>query len=225
MLALNMISPNDVLLFDLDGTLVQSVEFDDLLYQQSVSEVIGRHDFDTRWETYTHVTDMGLLAEICTRLEIANTHQVISDVRSVFCGKIKAHLESGAVCNPMPGAKEALTALNVAGVKFGIATGSWGDTARMKLEYAGLDVPDVLASSDDAISRTGIMQHCLRRLNVDDGSVVYFGDAPWDVKATAALGWRFIGVGAQLQDSCNVWISDFSDPRWLEAQQKLTGSG
>ena len=220
-----MISSSDTLIFDLDGTLVQSVEFDDALYQEAIVEVIGRRDFDTRWESYPNVTDAGLLTEILTRLGVTDAQQIINDVRGAFYSKIRTYLESGADCHPMPGAKEAILALQSAGRRFGIATGGWGDTARMKLEYAGLDPPDVLASSDDAISRTAIMQHCLRQLNVDDGSAVYFGDAPWDVKATAALGWRFIGVGAQLQDSCDVWISDFSDPRWLEAQQNLTGSG
>lgn len=217
-----MISPTDALIFDLDGTLVQSIEFDDALYQEAMVEVIGCRDFDMCWESYTHVTDTGLLVELLARLGIADTQQIIGDVRNVFCNKVRDYLESGAACRPMPGAREAISALTVAGVQFGIATGGWGDTARMKLKYAGIEAPDFLSSSDDAISRTGIMRHCSQQLGAHERSVVYFGDAPWDVKATTELSWRFVGVGTRLEGMCDVWIADFFDPQWLAVQQIVT---
>ena len=220
-----MIAPTDVLIFDLDGTLIQSVEFDDALYQEAIAEVIGHRDFDTRWEGYANVTDTGLLVELLARLGIADTTRIVRDVRNVFHSKVRAYLESGAACHPMPGAKEAISAFRAAGITFGVATGGWGDTARMKLEHAGIEAPDALSSSDDAISRTGIMEHCLQQLGVQRCSVVYFGDAPWDLKATTELNWRFVGVGKRLEGMCDVWISDFSDPQWLAAQRTIAPDG
>ncbi len=220
-----MIAPADTFIFDLDGTLVQSVEFDDVLYQEAIVEVIGRDDFDTRWESYTHVTDTGLLIELLARLGVSATNKIISGVRTVYIRKVKAYLETGALCHPMPGAKEALSVLDAAGIKYGVATGGWGETARAKLKYAGIEVPAVLCSSDDSISRTGIMEHCANRLGAQASSVVYFGDAPWDVRAARELNWRFVGVGKRLEETCDAWIADFFDPRWLAALHTTRRSG
>lgn len=53
----------------------------------------------------------------------------------------------------------------------------------------------VLSSCDDALDRVAIMTGCLARLGGDNERVVYFGDGPWGMTATASLGWRFVGVG------------------------------
>ncbi len=219
-----MISPNDVLVFDLDGTLVQSVAFDDLLYREAVSEVLGRSDFDGNWETYTHVTDSGLLTEILSRLEIPFQPAILSAVRELFRHKVEAHLKSVARCDPLPGARETIEVLRGAGVPFGIATGGWAPTARMKLTRAGLDPVEVLVSSDHSPSRTEIMQRCLHQLGVGGRPVVYLGDGPWDLEATRSLGWKFIGVGPRLAGDCDPWIEDYEDPRWRAALAELAGA-
>ena len=222
-----MISPSDVLIFDLDGTLVQSAEFDDAFYQESVSEVLGHSRYSTDWERYTHVTDTGLLFELLTRLGIDASRQqpVIDQVRESFCDKVATYLNSGAHCTATPGALDMLQGLKSAGIKFGIATGGWGKTARMKLRHAGIEEPDALSSCDDAVARADIMQHCLQRLGAQREGAVYFGDGPWDAKATAALGWKFVGVGGRLAGKCDVWISDFVDPAWIAAQQRIVERG
>jgi phosphoglycolate phosphatase-like HAD superfamily hydrolase len=80
-----------------------------------------------------------------------------------------------------------------------IATGGWQHTARLKLELSGLDrftLP--LASSDDAIARTEIMQIAARQLRpfsqVNDVVISYVGDGVWDLEASRQLGWTFIGI-------------------------------
>lgn len=209
-----MISPTDVILFDLDDTLVRSFEFDEVLFKEAISEVVGLPDFNSNWESYTHVTNTGILTELLANHGIKERDKVFDDVRGTFCRKLEAFLESGATCDPLPGARETLDALTAANIRFGVATGGWEETARLKLKHAGIDEPDVLSSSNDAISRVSIMEHCLRQLGAEGSRAVYFGDGPWDVKATAVLGWRFIGVGSRLADKCEAWISDFSDPAW-----------
>ncbi len=213
----------DIFIFDLDGTLVQSVEFDDMLYQEAIAEVIGTRSFDTNWESYQHVTDTGLLSELLARLGLAVTQKVISDVRSVFFDKVSAYLEAGFECLPVPGAIDVIAALQEAEVPFGVATGGWGSTARLKLESAGFELPRFISSGDDAISRSGIMLHCLQQIGGESEQAVYFGDGPWDSEATKELGWRFVGVGERVQRSADFALADFSDSTWLDAVKgKLT---
>ncbi|MCP5143285.1 MAG: HAD family hydrolase [Gammaproteobacteria bacterium] len=216
-----MLNPGDVLLFDLDGTLVRSVEFDHGLYLEAITEVLGHSDYDADWSTYTHVTDTGLLTELLERLGIKDTSPIISAVRALFCAKVEAYLSSGGCCDAMPGARETLSALTAAGIPFGIATGGWGPTARMKLQSAGFEIPTAISSSDDAISRVDIMRHCLQQLGAIDSQAVYFGDAHWDIRATSELGWRFVGVGTRLADRCTPIVVDFRDPWWVKASSRL----
>jgi len=194
---------------------------DATLFQEAISEVLGHSDFDTNWESYTHITDTGLLLELLSRLRITDQAGFIDEVRALLFHKVDTCLASGAACRAVPGAKETLSDLRTAGMPFGVATGGWARTARLKLEHAGIDAPEFLSSSDDAVSRTGIMKHCLGKIGAGHRRAVYFGDAPWDHKATAELGWDFIGVGKRLEGRCDVWIQDFSDPRWLAAWQRV----
>lgn len=52
-----------LVVFDIDGTLVDSNEFDGLLYAEAVKRVLG-HEIDRTWCNYTSVTDSGILNEI-----------------------------------------------------------------------------------------------------------------------------------------------------------------
>ncbi|MEM7704811.1 MAG: HAD family hydrolase [Pseudomonadota bacterium] len=211
------LTSNDIFIFDLDGTLVQSVEFDDVLYQEAVSEVVGTRNFDTDWESYRHVTDSGLLTELLARLGLEANLRVISEVRTLFTSKIRSHLESGGECQAVPGAIDAIGTLRQAGVPYGVATGGWGSTARLKLKFAGFDVPRFISSGDDSSSRTGIMRHCLRQIGGKGEQAVYFGDAVWDVKATQELGWRFVGIGDRVRPLAEVTLDDFKDSTWMDS--------
>ena len=53
-------------MFDVDGTLVQSYEFDEQCYLQAVEEVLGE-SLDSDWACYTHVTDSGILLQYLER--------------------------------------------------------------------------------------------------------------------------------------------------------------
>ena len=60
------------------------------------------------------------------------------------------------------------------------------------------------------------MRHCRERLP-ESTRTVYVGDGEWDVVASAALGWDFVGVGRGLEGRCAVWFPDLrSSPRLSE---------
>jgi phosphoglycolate phosphatase-like HAD superfamily hydrolase len=201
--------------FDLDGTLVDSDAFDGDLYIAAVRTVIGDVKVDGSWQTYRHVTDAGVLAQIIEEGGVADADRVMSEVRYLFGSLVQRHLTSGGACVAVAGAKYALERLQSSGYKVGVATGGWGHTARMKLDYAGIPAESlVIASSDDSADRVEIMATCLERLGGDPKRAIYVGDGLWDLEASRKAGWAFIGVGEKLRGRCENWIADFTDDAW-----------
>ena len=210
-------------IFDVDGTLVESAGFEDHLYVAAVRDVLGDVCIRKAWNTYRHVTDSGILRQIMEENRIRGRNWIrggdrIREVRSRFGDKVSQYLRDGGECDPTIGAVDLIDELLTApGFAVGFATGGWGHTASMKLEHAGFNLEHaVLASSDDSEERTGIMQKCLDILDALGNSfqrIVYVGDAEWDVQATRDLGWHFIGVGPRLMGRCAYWIEDFSNQK------------
>lgn len=203
------------IIFDIDGTLVNSVEFDGRAYIAAVRDVLGNVSIRSDWQ-YEHITDSGILRQICNEngLDAAQCEQ---RVKSRFGALIADHLRREGLCQPIRGALSILDGLrSTASCRIGIATGGWGHTARMKLKYAGYDLPDVpLTSSDDGYERIRIMEKC-RALMPATRVTTYVGDGEWDKKASELLGWRFIGVGSRLRGHCQHWLPDFSASHVLQ---------
>ncbi len=198
-------------IFDVDGTLVDSYDADTQLYYRAVDEVLGPATIRDDWADYTHVTDAGILAEIFQDNEIAPEPRLERQVRERF-GTLVMSALTGRPCRSLPGALDAMRQLHGAqDVAVGVATGGWSHTARAKLNAAGFGTERwVLASSDDHPERTVIMQSCRARLPEPRAKTVYFGDGPWDQSACSSLGWAFVGVGSRLKDTAPVWIENYA---------------
>jgi beta-phosphoglucomutase-like phosphatase (HAD superfamily) len=203
------------LIFDIDGTLVESTKFDSALYKQAVKHVLGPVTIHADWSAYTHVTDSGILKEIMTQNGISDK-TLFTQVKSKFAELIESTLKSTGV-SEVPGAKDTLNYLERReDVSIGIATGGWGSTARMKLAAAGFSILKIpFCSCDDLDSRTEIMVKCLAGMGKGFDSVTYFGDAEWDKKASGELGWDFIGIGNYIKGKCEKWLPDYLNRKAL----------
>lgn len=199
------------IIFDVDGTLVDSDDLDGALYWQAVRDVLGPVKARADWTDYTHVSDGGILVDICLDNDIAQEPERVAAVRERFGALVKVALAK-TPCPALPGAVAALETLHQRDdVAVGVATGGWGHTAWNKLSVAGFPPGSwPLASSDDHVERTQIMRSCLARLPDPSAPTVYFGDGQWDQLACAALGWGFVGVGARLKGEAPVWIEHYS---------------
>jgi phosphoglycolate phosphatase-like HAD superfamily hydrolase len=84
-----------------------------------------------------------------------------------------------------------------------VATGSWRESALLKLRRAGLDRFDLpLASADDGEAREEIVAH---GVSLADGGapfegVVLIGDKPWDLAAARHFGFGFVGVASSSRE-------------------------
>lgn len=188
------------ILFDIDGTLIESMTVDTELYLASIGEVLGAVQFRSALSDYEHVTDNGILAQVLADNGYTFDEQTAAAIKSVFVGKIERHIQTQGPFSTIHGAVDFFERTRASdGRRVAIATGGWRESARLKLESAGFDIEGIpLVTSDDAWSRIEIMETALARLGSDFESVTYFGDAEWDRQACHSLGWDFIAVGPGL---------------------------
>ncbi|VFQ42804.1 HAD family hydrolase [Desulfoluna butyratoxydans] len=187
----------NLIMFDIDGTLIQSCGFDAECYLQAVKKVTGV-ELNTDWTQYTHITDAGILDEFLTMEGLHENRATLHrQVREEFTHLVASHLKSSPV-REVDGAVDFLDLLRTRDdVEIALATGGWEETAKAKLRSAGFDPSDVaFASCSDHVERTRVMQTAESRCRHSEFTTrTYFGDGPWDKEASRKLDYQFILVG------------------------------
>ena len=197
-------TPNmqQLVLFDVDGTLTHSTLADGLCYAQVMSAHLDI-DVDTDWSTYRYSTESGIAQELFARAgrPLPTTRDLEPVRRRLLTLLDSAFAADAGACTPVPGARALIERLRAEpNLSVAIATGAWGDSARLKLRHAGLAVTDLpLATADDAVVREDIMTIARTRAAEHAGvtrfdRVTYVGDQVWDVVAAQMLGFAFVGV-------------------------------
>lgn len=188
------------IIFDIDGTLLQSDEADDTLYLAAVRQVLGEVEVRPSWGMYTQFTAAGILAEILEDNGIEATAGTVSAVRDCFVAGVGRHVSAFGPFAEVPGAKAFVRRLHESPThRVAYATGGWHGAALLKLSTSGFPVPGIpLATSDDHADRQEIMLHALRQLGGPFESVTCYGDGHWDAQAARSLGWHFVPVGRKL---------------------------
>jgi phosphoglycolate phosphatase-like HAD superfamily hydrolase len=193
-----------LIMFDLDGTLVDSNTVDSGCYLQALVDVFGFDlaKIDRNWGSYPHVTDAGILQTLCQTELGRNPNSIeIHDYQQRFLELLKLACAQRSL-RSIAGASEILDTLNTdPNFAIAIATGGWHQTARYKLQQTGLDrIVLPMACSDDAHARVEIMQ-CAYRRSLDFyqqsqfTTITYIGDGVWDGMASKHLEYNFVGIG------------------------------
>jgi len=197
-------------MFDIDGTLVQSYDFDEEIYAATVEKVAGI-EMDRDLSHYRHITDAGILREVIGRHGLyEKAEEIQSQVKNCFIREISRHIENNPV-EEVPGARSFLNYLaSLDNVAVSFATGGWFETAVLKLDAAGFHYSkECIFSSDDHFRRTEIMKLARAKLSKhEDAACTYFGDGVWDREACEELGINFVLVGNRTRHGQN--IIDFS---------------
>ena len=176
-------------IFDIDGTLTESVAVDEVCFVQAFRDVLGIEQINTNWLEYNFQTDSGLALEICrNHLGRDPSGVEISRLQSRFAQLLCAAVEAaGQPIREIAGAAALLHWLGAhARWHVAIATGGWRISARFKLASAGLPVDAFpWASADDALDRVDILRTAIQRAGQDYNQdafekVVYVGDGVWD---------------------------------------------
>jgi phosphoglycolate phosphatase-like HAD superfamily hydrolase len=187
-------------IFDIDGTLLESVTIDHELYQQAVHHLLPDAHIRPAIAHYDYVSDSGILSQIFADNGVSPDQELAAAVQSRFVELLDRHITRSGAFPEIPGALEYLQHhIESSDHAVAYATGGWRASARLKLKaagFGGLDVP--LATADDALDRKDIMLTALSHLGESFSSITYYGDGPWDRDSSQQLGWNFVPVGSRL---------------------------
>lgn len=179
-------------LFDLDGTLVDSVYQHVLAWHEAMSAVGIELAV---WSIHRRVgMSGGLMANAILR---ETGHAVSSEEAARL---LRLHAEayarlSGAI-RPLPGARELLAYLSQAGIPWAIATSGRLESARPTLESLGVPAGVPIVTRDQvahAKPDPDLFLAAAERLGVPIADSVVVGDSVWDL--LAARRARALGVG------------------------------
>jgi HAD superfamily hydrolase (TIGR01509 family) len=185
--------PQPALLFDLDGTLVDSVYQHVTAWQEALAEVGIALSV---WRIHRRIGMSGglfldaLQRETGVRLD-PPTLQRLSTAHA------EAYLRRAHTVVPLPGAHELLHHLHDRGVPFAIATSGARRTAQTAIEKFGLP-PDVPVVTRDLVERAKPDPHLFlaaaRLLGVRPHDAFVVGDSVWDLLAAQRAGALGIGL-------------------------------
>lgn len=215
-----------LVMFDLDGTLLESGALDVHCFSGALKSVLGVEGINGDWGAFRYVTDVGIVAEIAAgRLRRPATRDELAAIKAGVLELLRQQtVTSPEEFAPIPGAPALLEGLaRERGCGVAIATGCWRESARIKLATAGFDLDRYpLASCDDSHRREEIMQAAHQRARTRFGvsafeTVTYVGDGVWDLRASRSLGYHFIGIGrgdaggALRREGAGCVLADFDD--------------
>jgi HAD superfamily hydrolase (TIGR01509 family) len=182
-----------VFLFDLDGTLVDSVYQHVLSWQDALDE--AGIDLSV-WRIHRKIgMSGGLFANMLLReTGLEASPELLERLRT---GPRDAYRSRAAKVRPLPGARELLATLTANGIPWAIATSGRMETAGPIIASLGVDTANVPVVTRDQVKYAkpdpDLFLAAADRLGADIGHCVVVGDAIWDM--LAARRCRALGVG------------------------------
>ncbi len=182
-----------VFLFDLDGTLVDSV------YQHVLAwkEALDAEGIELSvWRIHRKI---GMSGGLFTNQLLRETGLVITEdlINRLRLGHAAAYKRYRDAIRPLPGARELLLWLTDAGIPWAIATSGRMETAAVNLAALGVDPDRTPVVTRDQVRYAkpdpDLFIAAAGRLGAPIESAVVVGDAIWDM--LAAVRARSLGIG------------------------------
>lgn len=190
------------LLFDADGTLVDSLD----AYRAVAERVAAPRGYRVSLEQVKAAlnTDRSFW-DLVLDGHPDHSEERVRSLREETLRHWPDVLEAGV--EPVPQLADVLAALDARGIRLGIVTGSGGETLSA-LERAGLlRYFAAVVTAGDVRRRKphpeGLL-HCARRLGVAPGEAAYVGDTPLDMRAARQAGMLAVGVLGGAGDSAQL---------------------
>jgi HAD superfamily hydrolase (TIGR01509 family) len=181
------------LIFDLDGTLVDTVYAHVFAWQRALSTCGMSID---GWRIHRRI---GMSGGLFTRAVARELGRELSDAEAEDVQQRHGELfrELLPERRPLPGAPELLADLRARGITHGIATS--GRRPEINASLAALGVPDdmvVIERGDVARAKPepDLFVECARRLGAAPAECYVVGDAVWDLLAARRAGMLSIGL-------------------------------
>jgi HAD superfamily hydrolase (TIGR01509 family) len=185
-------SPAPALLFDLDGTLIDSVYQHVLAWQEALTGVGIELSV---WRLHRRIGMSGGLFVSALLRETGGT-LTTEEIAEVSLAHAEAYARRRDTVRPLPGARELLAELTERQVAWAIATSGLAVAARPALEMLGLPDDTPLITRDQvryAKPDPDLFLAAADRIGVDIGTAIVVGDSIWDLLAARRAG--ALGVG------------------------------
>jgi HAD superfamily hydrolase (TIGR01509 family) len=187
-----MATAKPAFLFDLDGTLIDSVYEHVLAWREALREM--NMELST-WRIHRSVGMSGGL--ILTALQRETGRKLTKDEIERLKGlHSEGFLKRAAQVRPLPGAQELLGMLSRSSVPWAIATSGAEETAREAVKILGLKSKPQLITRNDVSHGKPFPDLFLagaKRLKVDIRDCIVVGDSIWDLLSARRAG--ALGVG------------------------------
>jgi HAD superfamily hydrolase (TIGR01509 family) len=186
------VPPVPAFLFDLDGTLIDSV------YQHVIAwrTALSRLGIDLSvWRIHRRI---GMSGGLFVSALLRETGRTMSsdDIAMVQLWHTEEFLAQAESVRPLPGATELLTALTERNIPWAIATSSYQSTAGGALALLGLP-PDTPLVTRDMVAHAkpdpDLFLAAAARLGIEPRHAFVVGDSVWDLLAARRAG--SIGIG------------------------------
>jgi HAD superfamily hydrolase (TIGR01549 family) len=185
--------PRTSFLFDLDGTLVDSV-YQHVLAWTEALQIEGIEL--SVWRIHRKI---GMSGGLFTHMLLRETGLQLEPERIARIGQLHADAYKRRVAEirPLPGARALLASLTVSQIPWAIATSGRMEVARPVLETLGIDFDKVVVVTRDQVQHAkpdpDLFIEAATRLGVDIHTATVVGDSVWDM--LAATRGRALGIG------------------------------
>jgi HAD superfamily hydrolase (TIGR01509 family) len=182
----------DAILFDLDGTLVDTVS----TRIDAWTEALEASGFPTTRDQLAPM--IGLDGRRLAREVAAQAGRSIDEHRSDEIDKLSGEIyERLNRPRPLPAVARIVAAIEAAGIPWAIATSSRKDQVKTSVDALDLEhEPSIIDASHvkNAKPEPDLLLYAAKELEIDPGRCWYVGDSTWDMVSAVAAGMVAIGV-------------------------------
>ena len=209
--------PLTTFLFDLDGTLIDSIELIRQSFNHTFTVHHGAPPSEEAW-----LTGLGTPLRNQFRAIGANDAELEAMVATYREYNFANH---DRMVRPYPDAIETVRTLKDRGMRLGVVTSKQQRGAMRGLNHAGFEgLFEVVVAADDVTKHkpdpTPVL-HALQLLGVEARGAVFIGDSPHDLAAGRSAGTST--AAALWGPFPRSWLEPHAPDHWLEAPSQVAG--
>lgn len=210
--------PKKLVLFDIDGTLTDSVKLYHKVVEDSLN-LMGIKNVDKDFSNYKYHTDSyGLKWNYENNFNKPYSKKLLTEFENTLFSELIKH----PPVKEIKGAKNCVNQLLEANYAITFATGSLPKPAKLKLDQCDIWYDEsLIATSEISFDRETFVLQAIENakayFKVDNFNEIYsIGDGLWDLETAQKLNLNFIGIGKQhkeklLDNGCTIYFDDLTE--------------